>query len=62
MDAVDSHANSWPTTTRNPATDVQAMARIHRNGQKKPCYIYRLFTSGTVEEGTWAAASFLSSV
>ena len=34
----------------NPATDQQAMARVYRQGQTKPCYIYRMFTSGTVEE------------
>ncbi|KAL3912282.1 MAG: hypothetical protein SGILL_006944 [Bacillariaceae sp.] len=34
----------------NPSTDIQAMARIYRQGQKKACFIYRLFTSGTVEE------------
>lgn len=34
----------------NPATDQQAMARVYRQGQKKPCYIYRMFTTGTVEE------------
>ena len=39
------HFSDW-----NPATDMQAMARIYRQGQKKPCYIYRMFTSGTVEE------------
>lgn len=26
----------------NPANDEQAMARVWRDGQKKPCYIYRL--------------------
>lgn len=26
----------------NPANDDQAMARVWRDGQKKPCYIYRL--------------------
>lgn len=34
----------------NPATDHQAMARIFREGQTKPCFIYRMFTTGTVEE------------
>ncbi len=35
----------------NPATDLQAMARIYRQGQTKRSFIYRLHTSGTVEEG-----------
>ena len=34
----------------NPATDAQAMGRIYRTGQKLPCFIYRLFLAGTVEE------------
>jgi DNA repair and recombination RAD54-like protein len=34
----------------NPATDIQAMGRVYRQGQTKPCTIYRLFTTGTVEE------------
>ena len=34
----------------NPSTDVQAMARVYRQGQTKPCFIYRMFTTGTVEE------------
>ncbi|KAL7523346.1 hypothetical protein ACHAXR_000785, partial [Thalassiosira sp. AJA248-18] len=34
----------------NPATDQQAMARVYRQGQTKPCFIYRMFTTGTVEE------------
>lgn len=34
----------------NPANDIQAMGRIYRQGQNKPTTIYRLFTSGTVEE------------
>ncbi|SPO28747.1 related to RAD54 - DNA-dependent ATPase of the Snf2p family [Ustilago trichophora] len=34
----------------NPSTDLQAMARIHRDGQNKPCYIYRLLLSGTMDE------------
>ena len=35
----------------NPATDLQAMARVYRQGQAKPCFIDRLFTAGTVEGG-----------
>ncbi|KAG0415724.1 hypothetical protein HPB47_007073 [Ixodes persulcatus] len=34
----------------NPANDAQAMARIWRDGQKKPCYVYRLVSSGSIEE------------
>uniref|UniRef100_F1KX53 DNA repair and recombination protein RAD54-like n=1 Tax=Ascaris suum TaxID=6253 RepID=F1KX53_ASCSU len=34
----------------NPAFDVQAMARIWRDGQKMPCHIYRLVTAGTIDE------------
>jgi len=34
----------------NPANDRQAMARIWRDGQKKHCYIYRLFATGTIDE------------
>eukprot|EP00915_Cephaloidophora_sp_WS-2016_P005146 GHVH01006835.1.p1 GENE.GHVH01006835.1~~GHVH01006835.1.p1 ORF type:complete len:379 (-),score=45.92 GHVH01006835.1:126-1262(-) len=34
----------------NPANDKQALARIWRDGQKKQCYIYRLFSVGTIEE------------
>ncbi|GAB7360009.1 hypothetical protein MBLNU230_g7534t1 [Neophaeotheca triangularis] len=34
----------------NPATDLQAMARVHRDGQKRPCFIYRLVTQGALEE------------
>merc|ERR1712217_49580 len=34
----------------NPANDRQAMARIWRDGQKKPCFIYRFFTTGTIDE------------
>uniref|UniRef100_G3P371 RAD54 homolog B n=1 Tax=Gasterosteus aculeatus aculeatus TaxID=481459 RepID=G3P371_GASAC len=34
----------------NPANDIQAMARVWRDGQKKPVHIYRLLTAGTIEE------------
>jgi len=34
----------------NPATDAQAMARIHRDGQKHPVSIYRLLTTGCFDE------------
>lgn len=34
----------------NPSTDLQAMARIHRDGQTRPCYIYRLLTQGALDE------------
>nr|XP_027196648.1 DNA repair and recombination protein RAD54-like [Dermatophagoides pteronyssinus] len=34
----------------NPANDDQAMARIWRDGQQKQCFIYRLLTTGTIEE------------
>lgn len=37
--------NDW-----NPSTDLQSMSRIHRDGQMKPCYIYRLFTTGCIDE------------
>ncbi|XP_077391460.1 DNA repair and recombination protein RAD54-like [Festucalex cinctus] len=34
----------------NPANDEQAMARVWRDGQKKTCYVYRLLSTGTIEE------------
>lgn len=37
----------------NPATDLQAMARIHRDGQKRPCVIYRLLMAGGLDEKIW---------
>lgn len=33
----------------NPANDEQAMARVWRDGQKKPCYIYRLVAVSQLE-------------
>ncbi|RWS15125.1 DNA repair and recombination protein RAD54-like protein [Dinothrombium tinctorium] len=34
----------------NPANDDQAMARVWRDGQRKTCYIYRLLSTGSIEE------------
>jgi DNA repair and recombination protein RAD54B len=34
----------------NPTVDEQAMARIHRDGQKLPVFIYRLLLTGTIDE------------
>lgn len=34
----------------NPATDLQAMARIHRDGQKRPVKIYRFLMAGGMDE------------
>merc|ERR1719158_2356853 len=34
----------------NPANDLQAMARVWRSGQKKNVSIYRLISTGTIEE------------
>lgn len=37
----------------NPATDLQAMARIHRDGQMRPCVIYRFLMAGGLDEKIW---------
>lgn len=34
----------------NPSTDLQAMARVHRDGQKREVRIYRLITKGCLDE------------
>jgi DNA repair and recombination protein RAD54B len=35
---------------RNPAMDAQAMARVWREGQSHPGHVYRLITTGCMEE------------
>src|SRR5207248_8473726 len=37
----------------NPSTDLQAMARIHRDGQKRDIKIYRLLVKGGMDEKIW---------
>mmetsp|Transcript_5139 Transcript_5139/g.10848 ORF Transcript_5139/g.10848 Transcript_5139/m.10848 type:complete len:1069 (-) Transcript_5139:172-3378(-) len=34
----------------NPQCDIQAMGRVHRIGQSKKVHVYRLVSSGTIEE------------
>uniref|UniRef100_A0A8C2JWM7 RAD54 homolog B n=2 Tax=Cyprinus carpio TaxID=7962 RepID=A0A8C2JWM7_CYPCA len=34
----------------NPANDIQAMARVWRDGQKKTVHTYRFLTTGSIEE------------
>ncbi|KAF9467257.1 SNF2 family N-terminal domain-containing protein [Collybia nuda] len=33
----------------NPSHDLQSMARCHRDGQKRPVYIYRFLTAGAID-------------
>ncbi|KAL0581838.1 helicase [Marasmius crinis-equi] len=34
----------------NPSHDLQSMARCHRDGQKRPVFIYRFLNAGTIDE------------
>ena len=43
----------------NPQSDIQAMARVHRIGQTKTVHVYRLVSSGTVEERVSSVSSIL---
>merc|ERR1712228_178536 len=44
----------------NPANDAQAMARVWRSGQLKETFIYRLFSTGTLEEKIFQRQTFKS--
>ena len=44
----------------NPSMDVQAMARVYRQGQTRPVVIWRLFGAGTVEERMYMRQLFKS--
>lgn len=37
----------------NPATDLQAMGRVWRDGQRKDVVIYRFLATGSIEEKIW---------
>lgn len=37
-------------TDWNPSVDLQAMARVHRDGQKRPVFVYRLLITGAMDE------------
>ena len=49
--------SSW-----NPAHDAQAMARVWRDGQQKPVFLYRLLTAGTLEERIYQRSIFKGEV
>lgn len=44
----------------NPATDLQTMARVWRDGQKKDVFVYRLLATGTIEEKIFQRQLFKS--
>ncbi|GJN93684.1 hypothetical protein Rhopal_006741-T1 [Rhodotorula paludigena] len=56
LDLIEGHCkrNKFPYCRLdgdwNPSNDLQAMARIHREGQKRTCFIYRFVTAGTIDE------------
>lgn len=46
----------------NPANDKQAMARVWRDGQKKPVWVYRLVSSGCIDEKVFQRGMWKSSL
>lgn len=52
-----SHLCVW-SVRRNPASDLQAMARVWRDGQLKNVFIYRFMSTGTIEEKIFQRQTF----
>ena len=50
-------APSW-----NPATELQAIGRSHRNGQTKNVYVKKLVYTDTVEENIMALQGYKSTI
>ncbi|KAJ1722517.1 DNA-dependent ATPase protein rad54 [Coemansia erecta] len=46
----------------NPAENLQACGRIWRDGQRKPCFIYTMVTTGTVEEKIFQRQAYKTSL
>ena len=46
----------------NPAVDEQSLGRVHRPGQLKPCFLYRLVATGTIDETILARQAAKSSL
>jgi len=46
----------------NPAVDLQAMGRIWRDGQRHPCFVFRLLTAGGIEEAIYQRQLFKNRV
>jgi hypothetical protein len=42
---------------RNPVHNAQAVARIWRYGQTRPCYVYRMLYKGTLEDRLYAQSN-----
>lgn len=40
----------WAPPLPSCSMDLQAMARVWRDGQRKPCFVYRLLTTGAASE------------